>query len=560
MNPASSLSPNRRFAAVCILIFFVALGLRLCGIGWGLKNDLHNQSYHPDETLIFDFVHRSHIVRPAGEAEYYNYGTLYYAILRAAETAGSIAGKPRPASLEPQDNLEHTKWDDLNTYVAQSEKWGRFASALAGALTAVLLFLIVRKWTTTLGALAAAALVVFSPAHVEHSRFQTVDIVSLFFVALATWACLRLLQRDSATTKNVLVAAALVGISASTRYTNILLIFSLFTALAVVRPKNWLGLCGLSGVVAAIAFAVTTPGSITDTQLFIANLKYQANITSTGQSLVFVGVPPGFIFHFEQLLIGIGYGSAVLGVLGLIYAAIRRHKTAWVLLAFFIPTYAFLSTQPVMFLRYGFPLYVGIACGFGYAISSIQRRWNNRWIAVGVAAVALVGIESSQSGLRGSLLFTKWMMETDPRDEAGEYMKSVSKSTPNVDIGILGDTPWFWSAAIIKDASFIKYQTPEVKAEYLAGTKDPHVTPFRPGGYPMYATYSSFEIEDAERLKGRLDIDPQYWGVVQLANSQVDALAGIYNTDKVFGGGGPTIHDLEYIRPTITILKRKDLP
>ena len=60
----------------CIAIFIIAFGLRLAGIGWGLKNDLHNQSYHPDEPLIFDFVHHTNLYGAPDEHEYYNYGTL----------------------------------------------------------------------------------------------------------------------------------------------------------------------------------------------------------------------------------------------------------------------------------------------------------------------------------------------------------------------------------------------------------------------------------------------------------------------------------------------------
>ncbi len=38
---------------VPLLVFLAALAIRLPGIGWGLKNDLHNQSYHPDEEVIY---------------------------------------------------------------------------------------------------------------------------------------------------------------------------------------------------------------------------------------------------------------------------------------------------------------------------------------------------------------------------------------------------------------------------------------------------------------------------------------------------------------------------
>jgi hypothetical protein len=36
-------------------VFLFAFLIRLPGITWGLPNALHNQSYHPDEQVIFSY-------------------------------------------------------------------------------------------------------------------------------------------------------------------------------------------------------------------------------------------------------------------------------------------------------------------------------------------------------------------------------------------------------------------------------------------------------------------------------------------------------------------------
>jgi len=441
------MNDKKRVVLISLVIFIVALAIRLAGIGWGLKNDLHNQSYHPDEPLIFDFVHRTNLFRGPTEREYYNYGTLYYAVLRTAETVGrTVTGVSMPSNMVFEHVQSLKEWDDLNSYVSDFHLWGRIAGALFGAGTAVLIFLIMRRFVTNTGALAGAALIAIAPAHVEHSRFQTVDIVSLFFVALATYGALRLLRSELVETKqwwiDVAIAAGLVGCAASTRYSDGLLALSVMTAIIIRRPKGWPAMVAAVPFLAILAFCITTPGVLTENSYFMENFKFQASHANTGHGLVFVGRPSGFLFHPYELMMGISVLGAVLGMAGLLYAAIRKHHWAWVVAAYFIPYLISIATLHVMFLRYGFPLYAGVACGFAYAISAVQRR-SNRISGVGVAAASLVGVFPIQTGLTGTVLFTQWMTGPDPRDEAARYMFDLAKKTPNMEVGIVGDSPWF---------------------------------------------------------------------------------------------------------------------
>lgn len=560
---------GKRIAVLFIAVFLVALAIRLPGIGWGLKNDLHNQSYHPDEPLIFDFAHHSNIYGTPDEHEYYNYGTLYYAILRASEGIGAATGQiTKPTALLTWTEATPKQWDDINAYSSESILWGRIASALAGAATAALVFLILIRWTTLIGAVAGASVIAFSPAHVEHSRFQTVDIISLFFVTLATWACLRMLRDELRDPKQwmieVCMAAALAGFAASTRYSDILMLLPVWAVLIIRRPERWPLMALLAGVVAIAAFIITTPGTITDTQYFIANQQYQASHANEGHGLVFVGRPSGFIFHLYEMVVGIGPLPVVMGLAGLVYAAAKKRAWVWVALAYFIPYYITIGILHVMFLRYDFPLYLGVALGFGFAISAIQRRLpaplTARVSAAAIAVFCLVGLESGQSGIRGVAQFTTWMTSIDPRDQAGRYIKDLAKTTPNLDVGFPGDSPWFYTTPIVKDADYLYFQPQDIRAAYLGKTKDPKAVPLTSGQYPMYVTLSSYEIEDAQRLKDRTDLDPADEANVQSNLALYRALNEAYNLDKTFGGNGPALHDLEYIHPTIWIYKRKDLP
>lgn len=561
---ASRLSGRTATVVICALLFLVAFGIRLLGIGWGLKNDLHNDSYHPDEPVIFDYIHKSHVYRGPKETEYYNYGTLFYAIVRASEVVGTAVGQiHRPESLDIGDVHNEQQWDDLNAYASEAILWGRYASAFFGALTCVVIFLILRRFATTLGALAGASLVAFgSPAHIEHSRFQTVDSISMFFVALGTLAAVRLLRSELSTNKRwlaeVALAAGVAGCAASTRYSDALLVLPIWAALAIRRPRDWPVLALVAAVIAALAFILTTPGFVTDHDYFMSNLHYQAAHVDNEVTVVFVGRPPGYIYHTELLMIGISYAAAIIGLIGLLYAAIKLHPWAWVVLAFFIPYFISIAILHSMFLRYGLPLYVGIALGFGYAISAIQLRSDSKWLAVAVALLALVGLESDQSGIRGVITFTGWMMGADPRDEAGQYLKDLAAEHPGLEVGLVAP-PYFTTPAVVKDGEFIYYNR-KLGATLLQRTRDPHVVPVDHLHTPPYVTYTNYEFEDAQRLKNVPDLPPEFVEGTKSSNDFYDWLHQVYNEDKIYGQNGPTVPDLQYIRPEVTVLKRKDLP
>lgn len=557
---SSRVSRQKLTLILGLAIFVVSFAIRLFGIGWGLKNDLHNQSYHPDEPLIFDFANKSHLYSPPSMHEYYNYGTLYYAVLRGAAALGSINGEPRPDDLETASFGKTSKFD-YNSYASQFHLWGRYASAFAGAMTAALIFLALAPFVGWIGAGAGAAFIAFSPAHLEHSRFQTVDVVSLFFLALATLASLRLLRLEGASARRWMaeaaLAGALCGLAGGTRFSNVLVVLSVLAALTIRRPQNWLALAGIAVLAAGLSFVIATPGIVTDTQYFLANQQYQLEHAKHDTSLIFVGRPSGYLLHIQYLFEGVTTAASFLGLGGLLWAGLTGRKWAWVVLAFFVPYYLSIGGMELKYLRYGFPLYLGTAAGFGFAIGQLRKN-TSRLLAGLAATLCMWGFAAPQQGLNGDLLFTRWMMQTDPRDEAGMYLKNIAKAQPDMSVGFLGESPWFWSAAMVPDASVLKFLPPEERAAYLADTRAPRVVSFMSGEHPEYATYSSFEAEDALRLKNRTDIPIERLGDVVQANGMFDALYQSYLPDRTFGGDGPTIHDLEYIRPTIYVLKRKE--
>ena len=75
-----------------IAIFVVALLIRSIGIGWGLKNDLHYQSYHPDEQVNWAVSQRVEPAKLQFDPKFYSYGTLYFTVLGVASDIVTVYG------------------------------------------------------------------------------------------------------------------------------------------------------------------------------------------------------------------------------------------------------------------------------------------------------------------------------------------------------------------------------------------------------------------------------------------------------------------------------------
>ncbi len=570
--------------AIPIVIFLFALGFRLCGIGWGLKNDLHNASYHPDEPVIFA---NSRAIEPGlGQfapkqeiPQFYSYGTLYLTLLRvASDVTTSYTGAP----VEKKTGATRLDWD----WVSRCHMAGRLISCLAGAGTALVVGLLFLKRVGAVAGAAAGLLVAFAPAHLMHSRFQTVDVLATFFVALSLYySCeigFRLPHGGSAdegkggggkkapsVLKLAILSGAFAGLSAGTKYTGILALLSLVVAL-IVSERRKAGVPLLAGVaVAGLVFVITTPGMFLQSEAFARDIAYEMGHTATGHGLAFTGTGNGFSYTLLNLLIGIGPIPVLLGLFGLGYAAFKHHRWAWILLTFWIAYFLLIGRSEVRFVRYSFPLYVAIAAGFGYSMQVCHRKGGWSRVGVGVGILGLGGIPFG--GLATSAAMTAGMMGEDPRDTAARYLKPLP--------GPLGlvHSPWFWTPPTFPDANDSLAVPLRVKMMAASTDSKPPISLVidDSGAAPGWSTmlldqmkpdlvsFSSFEYFPILRLKGQTDLGVQQ-AEVDSAKGFLDKLQSLYAIDKQFGhpdfgGGSPEFlpEDLLYTDPVIYVWKRK---
>ncbi len=550
-----------------IAVFAVALLIRLVGIGWGLKNDLHNQSYHPDEGDIFSYsqaIEPAHLKFTPG---FYNYGTFYLTTLRIASdmTAAYTGG------MDPKNP------DSVWSYVARCNLAGRIISALAGAGTVLVVFLISRRFTNLAGSITAAAILGLAPAHVVHSRFQTVDVSAVFLLSLSALFALKLIPRgddpppqDRDILKWVALSGVFAGLSGGTKYTGLLGVLTLLTVLVLVRREKFLKEALIGLVSTFIAFVIGTPGFLLDNEKFMRDFTYEMQHTSTGHGLVFEGTANGYIYHLANLFQGFGTIATIMGLATLIYAAYRKQTWAIALLAFAVPYMLLIGRAEAKFMRYTFPLDIALAIGVGYAVGKgAEKKGAGRFVvAAGILAIGGVDL----GGLTGTVRETGYMVGEDPRDSAARYLKSVAKDDPTYTVGLPED-PWFWSPPLFPSSTASRgggRKGRQLRDDEMEHAIHPKVTYYRnPDGSPTQfdtrllteikpnaVAISSFEYGDPARLKGRTDISDTAKIISKEYEDFMSHLSTRYVLDRSFGDDVQATHDMEYIQPRVMVWKR----
>lgn len=564
-DPASSTKQNR--ATLALAIFVIALLVRIVGISWGLPNKLHNQSYHPDELVILGYAEQIKPAEGKFTPGFYNYGTLYLTALSVAkDMTSAYVGAP-----DPKDPASFWRW------VGNVNLTGRILSSLAGAGMAVVLFLMACRFTSRFGAAFAGLLPAFAPGLVVHSRFQTVDVLAAFLLALSALFAIRFLLPDEGVersprddVKDMVLAGLFAGLSAGTKYTGILALLTVFAVIALKKRPDWLKLGAIATGTALLAFVIVTPGIFLESSAFFRDFSYEMAHTNAGHGLVFEGTPSGFIYHLFNLQTGLGTLLLLVSLGGLIWAAARKQTWAIALLAFFIPYYILIGRAEVKFLRYTFPLYVGLGAGFGYALGTGRRegKWGHAVVALGILGIG--GLD--YGGLRKTGALSVDMARTDARDEAALWLKEQSKDKPSTTVGLVTD-PWFYTPPLFPDTTANRGRQREMDAE-MRQVQAPRVVRHTPADFndrvdwdvrlltedkPDFVVVSNFELSEVNKLVGRNDVSESAQQQASRYEEFRKQLNASYKPAMQFGLDTEIVQDMMYVQPVVYVWKRKDL-
>ncbi len=560
-----------------LIVFTLALALRLLGIGWGLPNQVHQESYHPDEPVVWVYSQAIEPTKLKFTPGFYNYGTLYLTTLKVASdvVAGYSGGGVNPE-----------KPDEAWTFIGKAHLAGRIISALAGSAMALLVFLILRRFTNDLGAMFGGLMIAFAPAHVVHSRFQTVDILAAFLLTVSAFYALKLIPSDRfeeklPDIKLAVLSGLFAGLSAGTKYTGILCILTFVVIAFGVRRESWLKLSALAVGVSILSFLIATPGILLETKAFMDGFFYETRHVKEGHGLVFEGTTSGFIYHIANLLFGIGTLMTLLGFAGIFGGAAKKNWWAIGLLAFLVPYYLIIAGAEVKFIRYTFPLFLGLAVGFGWFVGKAREKGGKWHAVVGLAILGLGGLVGG--GLQSSIQFSTMMATSDPREDAGRYLKEKATS-----VGIVAD-PWFYSASVHPELGrrlvygpgmpFVGNspygRTIDARTNAFTAPKVDRYVPLDGEGQrdlsqrmdwderliteskPEYIVFSSFESEGLARIAKLSNPSPVGKDTSERARTFMEKLKADYEFDKQFGPNKEIVHDMLYVQPTVWVWKRK---
>lgn len=330
------------------VVILLAMLFRVIGI---LPN-----TYHPDEPYTVDISRNlfwgvvkhmdfdPHGYKYGGLIFYLNsvvYLPLY--ILSIIKLKSNILLSVRPDGFL---NIELIFFD----LVRMSENYinfsGRFISAVFGVSSVVLVYGIVKKLFPFKAAVISALVLAINPFHVQHSRYITTDVLSLFFILLALYFLINLMQ--SGKLKWYILSGIAIGVQSTIRYFPVsLLIFPLAALFDNRKTKIWflkVG-SGLIGVVLGVFIGVPYLFLNQQSRLDFAR-DFQVLILpwySTGVSGFLIDLfsflkgnvafpdwhsllPVHFYPKFANYLFFVGFGklASILSLLGMGYLLLKR--------------------------------------------------------------------------------------------------------------------------------------------------------------------------------------------------------------------------------------------
>lgn len=545
--PVSSRKPFGEWlkaAYVVAIITAIATAFRLIGIRWGLPNQLHDFTYHPDEVFQVGAMLRVAFITGL-DPEFYSYPSGYINL-------GAVAMK---LAVGHGMSLESM----VGPYMV-----ARIVVVLLGILTVPIIYSAgTRLYGKVCGILAAAIFAVM-PLHIVHSHFATVDVPAAFWVAATMLAAAVVVEKP--TLKTYLAAGIFAGFAVGTKYNVALVMFPVIAAhfaredeksviKRICESKLWLAVIGF-----LLGFILSTPGVLVWPGKYWGGFIFEMKHAATGHGLVFAGRVPGW---FDVLTSGLGYGLGVLllvfAVIAVGFALVRHNRSDWIILSFLLPYFVVISFSEVRFARYVIPMLPAVAILTARMMVSVHnvlreqriRAMQGAWIVICACVVGYTSIYAAA--------FDRLFVQPDPREQALTWFNSRVDSGDT--IGLL-TVPWYYSPPftrgiigvvgrenrhnLMSESDFSLVTAPGVEWDWMLIERE----------NPQYIIVSDYEIEDPMRVgltearKWSKDLRACYTDLVTF-EKRFSAL-GID-----FGPTSRLPHDLKYMAPTLSIYGRK---
>lgn len=375
-----SFSEKRLPRILLVLILLFGLFVRLWRLDYGMELPYLAHTDEPTQYNPAINIIKTGDLNP----HFFNYPslTIYLnaAVMYVAYGVGRLTGTF--ASLDDVQPIRTLQMSVGRVGTPSMLLLGRAVTAVMGALTVGLLFVLVRHLTQRpWGALLAALLLAMSQSHVRFSHYMTVDVIATAFVVAGLMACTVALAHDD---RRWLWAAAICGgLATSSKYNYAALSVSVGLAGLLMAGTLWerVRRVVVSGALFCVAFVLTSPFVLLDAGAAIPAIEWEMRHYSTGH----LGVTGSSFLWYLGYLWQINPFYLLLGVPGLGLALWRAKRIAVPLVVFVGVYFALIGGQAVHFDRNVLPVLVLLAAGVG--------------VAVGVAEDAIVAKRGQRSRL-----------------------------------------------------------------------------------------------------------------------------------------------------------------
>jgi len=400
------------------LILFLAVGLRLYGVDFGLP-----YSYHPDEWNHIRIV--ADMFRQGGlNPGWFKKPSLYFYLLALAYIVYFPLSVMQGRSTSLSSLAETIVGNEGVVADPLSLLWVRIFFALFGILTVLAVYLIGRRFYNRYVGLLAALLLAVAPAHaVLQAHAVNADAPMIFFLVLSLAFCSLALETGKG--RDHALAGLFVGLATSIKYNGLVAaILLVATYIMTRRRSNALRnlMIGLASV--GVGFLLGTPFAMLTPQKFFREATYELQHYSRGH----VGSEgSSWLFYARYLLHDAGELMVGLGIVGIILAFYRREKQEVLLAAFPMVYYLWISLFKVHFGRIAAPLVPFLALlsarVIELAIEACTPRLNrfafSRPLVYGLLAMLVIALPVYRTVQRDCLL-----SQTDVRTIALEWARA----------------------------------------------------------------------------------------------------------------------------------------
>ena len=320
----------------------VALLLRLWGIGFGLP-----QEYHIDEHFYYPYawmMGQGQLALP----DQAHGPSLYLGLLLIGQKIMQALFFPGMSNADFGALLQTNPWPYLLS--------ARLISALAGALTIPIVYLLGKRFRDRILGLIAAAIMAVLFFHVRDSHFGVPDSLTTLFAAATGWLSLRAYQTQRR--PDLVWAGMAAGLAAGAKYTTVVVVVAVMAAALLIKTtwRRRFTLLIVSALGVLIGFIIGYPNLLLNPPIFIKDISFLFARVGEGFEGWRIVPDNSGAFYLDTLLWSTGIPAVILAGVGILAAIVRRTAGGLILIAFPVAYLIIMSMSQGHFGRYLLPI------------------------------------------------------------------------------------------------------------------------------------------------------------------------------------------------------------